>query len=75
MYTDPKRVREPYARLRLDRYEAKLLDALVEYTGVGRAELIRQLVMNEALDVFGVDIHGATVAPAPRDCAGSFRAG
>lgn len=69
MYTDPKRVREPYARLRLDRYEAKLLDALVEYTGTSRAELIRDLVMREAVAMCGVDSHDASLAPAPRDCA------
>ena len=70
MYTDPKRVRKPYARLNLDEYESKIIDALVAYTGLGRAELIRQLVINEALEVCGLDFHEPNLAPAPRDCAG-----
>lgn len=69
MYADPKRIREPYARLRLDRYEAKLLDALVEYTGLSRAELVRKLVMNEAVELFGVDAHADSIASRATDCA------
>lgn len=69
MYTDPQRVRRPYARLNLDRYESKLLDALVEYTGMGRAELIRQLVMREALDVCGLESHAQSMGDAAAQSA------
>ncbi|NNC24237.1 hypothetical protein HKX42_00040 [Salinisphaera sp. USBA-960] len=61
MYGDPKRVRQPYARINLDDYERKLLDALVDYTGVERASLLRHLVIKEALDVLGVEHENSLV--------------
>jgi hypothetical protein len=54
MYQDPKRVRRPYARINLDEYEARLIDAMVDYTGIGRATLLRQLVLKEALETLGL---------------------
>jgi hypothetical protein len=54
MYQDPKRVRSRYAALNLDQYEAQLIDALVDYTGIERASLLRQLVLKEALETLGV---------------------
>jgi|GEM_PF-887844 len=76
MYADPNRVREPYARLRLDRYEAKLIDSLVEYTGLSRAELVRQLVLNEAMDVLGLQTsHACTMPCSTRESAGQDSAG
>lgn len=65
MYQDPKRVRRPYARINLDEYEARLIDALVDYTGTERAALLRQLVLKEALESLGVaDLHGTATMPA-----------
>lgn len=62
MYPDPKRVRRPYARINLDEYEARLIDALVDYTGQERAALLRDMVLREALSVLGVDDrHSATL--------------
>ena len=62
MYQDPKRVRTRYAALNLDQYEAQLIDALVDYTGIERASLLRQLVLKEALETLGVaDISLSTV--------------
>lgn len=54
MYQDPKRVRSRYAALNLDQYEARLIDALVDYTGIDKAALLRQLVMKEALETLGI---------------------
>ena len=54
MYQDPKRVRTRYAALNLDQYEAQPIDALVDYTGIERASLLRQLVLKEALETLGV---------------------
>ena len=54
MYQDPTRVRTRYAALNLDQYEAQLIDALVDYTGIERASLLRQLVLKEALETLGV---------------------
>lgn len=60
MYQDPKRVRRPYARINLDEYEARLIDAMVDYTGIERAVLLRQLVLKEALETLGLhDLHVA----------------
>ena len=62
MYQDPKRVRSRYAALNLDQYEAQLIDALVDYTGIERASLLRQLVLKEALETLGVaDLSLSTV--------------
>jgi len=54
MYPDPKRVRSRYAALNLDQYETQLIDALVAYTGIDKAVLVRQLVIKEALETLGV---------------------
>lgn len=54
MYQDPKRIRRPYARINLDSYEARLIDAMADYTGIGRATLLRQLVLKEALETLGL---------------------
>lgn len=65
MYQDPKRVRRPYARINLDEYERRLVDALVDYTGEERATLLRQLILKEALETLGVaDLHGTATMPA-----------
>ncbi|UYF99359.1 hypothetical protein [Halomonas sp. GD1P12] len=54
MHQDTRRIRHRYAAINLDEYEARLIDALVDYTGMSRATLLRQLVLKEALDTLGV---------------------
>jgi hypothetical protein len=54
MYADPKRVRRRYASIKLDEYEADLIDAVVAYTGESRAAVLRALIMREALEVLGL---------------------
>ncbi|KAA0011169.1 hypothetical protein HOP62_07590 [Halomonas sp. MCCC 1A17488] len=54
MYQDPKRVRSRYGAINLDEYERRLIDALVDYTGIDKAVLLRQLVMKEALETLGI---------------------
>lgn len=51
MYPDPKRIRKHRATLNLDDYEQGLIDALVNYTGLCQAELLRRLAMSEARDL------------------------
>lgn len=64
MYQDPKRVRERYGAINLDQYEARLIDALVDYTGLDKAALLRQLVLKEALETLGVaDLDTRTLQP------------
>ncbi|MGE6581946.1 hypothetical protein ACQKD0_13165 [Vreelandella aquamarina] len=54
MHQDSRRIRHRYAAINLDDYEAKLIDALVDYTGLSKATLLRQLVLKEALETLGV---------------------
>ena len=62
MHQDSRRIRHRYAAINLDDYEAKLIDALVDYTGLSKATLLRQLVLKEALDTLGVsDIVASSV--------------
>lgn len=63
MYQDPKRIRSRYGAINLDEYEARLIDAMVDYTGIERAALLRQLVLKEALETLGInDLDTASVA-------------
>ncbi|SDK70296.1 hypothetical protein [Billgrantia gudaonensis] len=63
MYQDPKRVRTRYGSINLDEYEARLIDALSDYTGIERASLLRQLVLKEALETLGLsDLDTPSVA-------------
>ncbi|RRV04421.1 hypothetical protein EGJ27_21525 [Pseudomonas sp. v388] len=48
MYQDAKRIRKHRATLSLDDYEQDLITALVNYTGIEKAQLLRALVMTEA---------------------------
>ncbi|MCC5811341.1 MAG: hypothetical protein JJU06_13305 [Ectothiorhodospiraceae bacterium] len=67
MYQDPKRIRRRYGAINLDEYEARLIDALVDYTGIERATLLRQLVIKEALEALGIaDFHGGSIAQRGR---------
>ena len=52
MHQDPKRIRKHRATLNLDDYEQALIDALVNYTGLDQAALLRILAMREAKDMF-----------------------
>lgn len=61
MYQDPKRVRSRYGAINLDQYEARLIDALVDYTGYDKATLLRQLVLKEALETLGIADLGLTM--------------
>ncbi|RGP54397.1 MULTISPECIES: hypothetical protein [Pseudomonadaceae] len=48
MKQDVKRLRTHRATMNLDDYEQKLIDALVDYTGLSQAEVLRRLAMTEA---------------------------
>lgn len=51
MYQDVNRIRQHRISINLDKQEAKLIDALVEYTGCQKSSLIRQLAMAEAKEL------------------------
>lgn len=51
MYPDAKRIRKHRATLSLDDYEQDLINALVNYTGMEKAQLLRALAMTEAREL------------------------
>jgi hypothetical protein len=63
MYQDPKRVRRNRVSINLDDYEAALIQALVDYTGSDRANLIRSMLIAQA---------EAVLLPAPPSVAASL---
>lgn len=48
MYSDPILIRDHPVRVYFNEQEAKLVDALTEYTGEQRAVLIRRLILDQA---------------------------
>lgn len=55
MYQDPKRVRSHKCTVYLDEYEAAIIQAHANYSGVSRAEMMRQLMLQQAREAFGID--------------------
>ncbi len=53
MYQDPTQIRKRYGSVNLDDYEAKLVDALVAYTGGEKAVLLRTLIIERAVEILG----------------------
>jgi len=51
MYQDSKRIRKHRATLSFDDYEQDLINALVNYTGVEKAQILRVLAMTEAREL------------------------
>lgn len=48
MYADPANIRDVVIRVRLNDAEAKLLDAVTEYTGQQKSTLMRELFIEQA---------------------------
>jgi len=48
MYADPSNIRDVVIRVRLNDAEAKLLDAVTEYTGQQKSTLMRELFIEQA---------------------------
>ena len=51
MYTDPTRIRSHVVKVRLSEEEARLIQALTDYTGEQKASLIRDLVLERAMEI------------------------
>jgi hypothetical protein len=58
MYSDPSRLRQNVVKLRLSDEEHRLVQALVDYTGEQKATLIRELVLQQAMQLLGGDPTG-----------------
>lgn len=72
MYQDVNRIRNTRISISLDKYEANLIQALVDYTGVERAALLRKMLLSEAQDLLlGSNESMAASAPSSEglDCA------
>lgn len=54
MYADAKRIRKHRGTMNLDDYEQDLITALVNYTGLSQAEVLRKLVVRGALNTLGM---------------------
>ena len=71
MYSDPARLRNYVVKLRLSEEENRLVDALVDYTGEQKAALIRQLVLEQAASVLGINPTPQSMAmPSPMQAYG-----
>ncbi|OLO05090.1 ribbon-helix-helix protein, CopG family [Salinicola socius] len=55
MYQDPKRVRSNKCTVYLDEYEAAIIQAHANYNGISRAEMMRQLMLQQARTALGID--------------------
>lgn len=55
MYTDPSLIRDHVVKLRLNENEARLIDAIVDYTGQQKAALLRELLLEQARLVLAGD--------------------
>lgn len=55
MYTDPTRIRSNVIKVRLSDEEAALIDALVNYNGGQKAVLVREMILEQAASVLGMN--------------------
>nr|WP_300306953.1 hypothetical protein [Halomonas sp.] len=65
MYPDPKRVRQKVT-VYLDQYEADIVAAHANYLGVSRAEVMRTMIIKEAMEVLGIDLDDVKPTMAAR---------
>ena len=64
MYTDPTRIRTHVIKLRLSDEEHALVQALVNFTGEQKATLLRDLVLERAMEIMAPS--GGTHEGAPQ---------
>lgn len=55
MYQDPKRVRHHKFTVYMDDYEAAIIHAHANYSGLSLAETMRQMMLSEAQESLGID--------------------
>ena len=60
MYSDPALIRKHVVKLSLSDRESDLLGALCAYTGEQKAVLLREMLLQRAVEVMG---HGANLGP------------
>lgn len=57
MYIDPSQIRDNSVRINLNDAEKLLLDAIVAYSGGQRATVLRNLLLEHAGNVLGVEMN------------------
>jgi hypothetical protein len=62
MYSDPALIRKHVVKLSLSDRESYLLDALCGYTGEQKAVLLREMLLQRAMEVMGHGLNGAVGA-------------
>ena len=60
MYSDPALIRKHVVKLSLSDRESDLLDALCGYTGEQKAVLLREMLLQRAIEVMGHEGNGAS---------------
>ncbi len=54
MYADPTRIRNHVVKVRLNDEEARLIRALTDFTGEQQAPLIRDLILERAMEILDI---------------------
>ena len=62
MYSDTTLIRRNVVKLSLNDREAELLDALCNFTGEQKAVLLREMLMQRAIEVMGHESNSQAVA-------------
>lgn len=71
MYSDPALIRKHVVKLSLSDRESDLLDALCGYTGEQKAVLLREMLLQRAIEVMG---HGGNGAAANSEMPRPYQA-
>ena len=54
MYSDPTKIRSHTIKIRLNDEEHRLIDAYINYTGEQKAALLREIILQQALETIGI---------------------
>lgn len=72
MYRDPTYIRKHFVKLSLNDHEAQLLEAFSALTGEQEATLVREVVIQRALEVLHAEGH-SLVEPDKKPWVNKFR--
>lgn len=71
MYSDPTKIRSHVVKVRLSDEEAALIEAFVNYNGGQKAALVRDIILDQAASVLGLnDTPNVYAMTAPLQAAG-----
>lgn len=64
MYSDPSRIRDNVVKIRFSDEEHRLVRALVDYTGEQTATLLREMILQQAVQLLGGNPSGSSAMAA-----------